>query len=195
MSEPLFISLRVRREEKPRRLAAREARRILGERARRADLGEHVHPHRLRHSYATHLLDMGADLREIQELLGHASLSTTQKYTAVSVEHLRETSMIVRIPRARPAAGSRCSKCVQATTADSPLTMDCLRRLFSGAVVRRDTSGQAGGSDEPRNEWIANGLLYAQGTTQAMVTECERARRPSSPCFATARSRWRRMDR
>ncbi len=90
MSEPLFISLRVRREEKPRRLAAREARRILGERARRADLGEHVHPHRLRHSYATHLLDMGADLREIQELLGHASLSTTQKYTAVSVEHLRE---------------------------------------------------------------------------------------------------------
>ena len=90
MSEPLFISLRVRREEKPRRLAAREARRILGERARRADLGEHVHPHRLRHSYATHLLDMGADLREIQELLGHASLSTTQKYTAVSVVHLRE---------------------------------------------------------------------------------------------------------
>jgi integrase/recombinase XerC len=44
MSEPLFISLRVRREEKPRRLAAREARRILGERARRADLDEHVHP-------------------------------------------------------------------------------------------------------------------------------------------------------
>ena len=90
MSEPLFISLRARREEQPRRLAAREARRILRERGLRADLGEHVHPHRLRHSYATHLLDMGADLREIQELLGHASLSTTQKYTAVSVEHLRD---------------------------------------------------------------------------------------------------------
>ncbi len=90
MSEPLFISLRARREEKPRRLAAREARRILGERALRANLGEHVHPHRLRHSYATHLLDMGADLREIQELLGHSSLSTTQKYTAVSIEHLRD---------------------------------------------------------------------------------------------------------
>ena len=102
MSEPLFISLRVRREEKPRRLAAREARRILGERARRADLGEHVHPHRLRHSYATHLLDMGADLREIQELLGHASLSTTQKYTAVSVEHLREVYDRAH-PRAREA--------------------------------------------------------------------------------------------
>jgi integrase/recombinase XerC len=90
MSEPLFISLRPRREAKPRRLAAREARRILGERAVRVNLSERVHPHRLRHSYATHLLDMGADLREIQELLGHASLSTTQKYTAVSIEHLRD---------------------------------------------------------------------------------------------------------
>lgn len=90
LGEPLFISLRPRKEAKPRRLAAREARRILGERGTEAQLSEHVHPHRLRHSYATHLLDMGADLREIQELLGHASLSTTQKYTAVSIEHLRE---------------------------------------------------------------------------------------------------------
>jgi integrase/recombinase XerC len=105
MSEPLFISLRARREEKPRRLAAREARRILGERAVRADLGEHVHPHRLRHSYATHLLDMGADLREIQELLGHSSLSTTQKYTAVSVEHLRDV-----YDRAHPRAGGSNAK-------------------------------------------------------------------------------------
>ncbi len=105
MSEPLFISLRARREEQPRRLAAREARRILGERAVRADLGEHVHPHRLRHSYATHLLDMGADLREIQELLGHASLSTTQKYTAVSIEHLRDVYDRAH-PRALPNGGS-----------------------------------------------------------------------------------------
>jgi len=105
MSEPLFISLRARREEKPRRLAAREARRILGERAVRADLGEHVHPHRLRHSYATHLLDMGADLREIQELLGHSSLSTTQKYTAVSVEHLRDVYDRAH-PRAHPESNA-----------------------------------------------------------------------------------------
>jgi integrase/recombinase XerC len=102
LGEPLFISLRPRREEAPRRLAAREARRILAERATQANLGERVHPHRLRHSYATHLLDMGADLREIQELLGHASLSTTQKYTAVSVEHLRDV-----YDRAHPRAERR----------------------------------------------------------------------------------------
>ena len=102
MSEPLFISLRPRREERPRRLAAREAHRILGERAVRSSLSERVHPHRLRHSYATHLLDMGADLREIQELLGHVSLSTTQKYTAVSIEHLRDV-----YDRAHPRAHSR----------------------------------------------------------------------------------------
>jgi len=113
MSEPLFISLRARHEEKPRRLAAREARRILGERAVRADLGEHVHPHRLRHSYATHLLDMGADLREIQELLGHSSLSTTQKYTAVSIEHLRDV-----YDRAHPRAARSKSRRKRQGTAD-----------------------------------------------------------------------------
>jgi len=90
LSEPLFIALRPRKEAAPRRLGERDVRRVLRKRAQSAGVADRVHPHRLRHSYATHLLDMGADLREIQELLGHASLSTTQLYTQVSVEHLRD---------------------------------------------------------------------------------------------------------
>jgi len=57
---------------------------IVHQRAREAGLGEDVTPHTLRHSFATHLLDGGADVREVQELLGHASVTTTQVYTLVS---------------------------------------------------------------------------------------------------------------
>ncbi len=89
LAEPLFPSLRPR-GGRARRLGPRDIRRILKARARRVGIADRVHPHRLRHSYATHLLDMGADLREIQELLGNASLSTTEKYTAVSAQRLIE---------------------------------------------------------------------------------------------------------
>ena len=68
--------------------------------AERAGLKTEISPHTLRHSYATHLLDGGADVRVVQELLGHASVSTTQVYTLVTVDNLREVFATAH-PRAR----------------------------------------------------------------------------------------------
>lgn len=84
-SEPaLFLNHR------GRRLTRQGCWKLLKRYAERANLTRRISPHTLRHSFATHLLDGGADIRIVQELLGHASVSTTQVYTRVSQEKLRE---------------------------------------------------------------------------------------------------------
>lgn len=82
------------------RLSRQSAWQLIGEYARAAGITAEVSPHTLRHSYATHLLDGGADVRVVQELLGHASVTTTQIYTLVSVDHLREVYLTAH-PRSR----------------------------------------------------------------------------------------------
>ena len=80
--EPIFLN------KNGTRLSDRSIRRILDRYTEDAALAAGVHPHTLRHTFATHLLEGGADLRSIQELLGHSSLSTTQKYTHLDIERL-----------------------------------------------------------------------------------------------------------
>ncbi|MGP1674410.1 MAG: site-specific tyrosine recombinase XerD [Candidatus Limnocylindrales bacterium] len=81
---PLFLG------DRGRRLARQQAWAAVGRAAERAGLDGKVSPHTLRHSFATHLLEGGADLRVVQELLGHASISTTQLYTHLTGERIRD---------------------------------------------------------------------------------------------------------
>jgi integrase/recombinase XerC len=96
--EPVFLDTR------GLRLNRRTVNRVIDRAAAGADLPPGVHPHTLRHTFATHLLEGGADLRAIQELLGHASPSTTQKYTHVEIERLLAVYRGAH-PRARRGRG------------------------------------------------------------------------------------------
>jgi len=82
--EPIFVNSR------GGRLTTRTVGRLTKKYTKRSGIFRRVSPHSLRHSFATHLLDAGADIREIQEMLGHASLSTTQRYTHISLGRLME---------------------------------------------------------------------------------------------------------
>jgi integrase/recombinase XerC len=86
------------------RLSRRQIERRVAYWAQRQGVGQPVHPHMLRHSFASHLLESSGDLRAVQELLGHANLSTTQVYTHLDFQHLAKVYDQAH-PRARRRGG------------------------------------------------------------------------------------------
>lgn len=88
--EALFVRLWRGGEQKGGRLTARSVQRLIARYADQAGVAEHVTPHTLRHTFATDLLQSGADLRAVQALLGHSSVVTTQRYTHLTDQHLRD---------------------------------------------------------------------------------------------------------
>lgn len=87
------------------RLTQRSVQRMLGEHLEGLEVGRKIGPHTLRHAMATHMLEGGGDLRSVQEMLGHKSLSTTQKYTHLTVDHLLKV-----YDKAHPRAGQKTPK-------------------------------------------------------------------------------------
>jgi integrase/recombinase XerC len=171
-AEPLFTALRPRGGVRAR-LGVRDVRRILKRRALRAGIHERVHPHRLRHSYATHLLDMGADLREIQELLGHASLATTEKYTAVSIDRLAEVYDRAH-PRARRKRPPKAVARSEPEASEDQRTDPARDRLRAGGrhAARSEPEASEDQRTDPARDRLRAGGRHA-GRSEPDRTETE----------------------